>query len=62
MWEIFFLKNHAKNETRRLVPDLLCFEVKGSGFSTYFDTPQPWYTAKTKWMKFHTIDPKGVWD
>ena len=37
MWEIFFSKNHAENETGGLVPDLLLFfkkalyKVKASG-------------------------------
>ena len=40
---IFFLKNHAENEARRLVPDLLLFfkkvlnEVKASGLQYSFN-------------------------
>ena len=42
--EIFFFKNHAENETRRLVPDLFLFfkkpvyEVKASGLQLSFIT------------------------
>ena len=48
MWEIFFLKNHVENETRRLVPDITLFfkkalcKVKASGqhFLIYFGRPR----------------------
>ena len=40
---IFFFKNHAENETGRLVPDLFLFfekalyEIKGSGLQLSFN-------------------------
>ena len=58
--EIFFFKNHAQNETGRLVPDLFLFfkkalyEVNASGLKLSFNQfrqSSTWQTIKTKNMK-----------
>ena len=65
--KIFFFKNHAENETERLVPDPLTFkkalyEVKGSGpqltFNYRLSESSTWYTIKTSCMKHLNIDPQ----
>ena len=63
MWEIFFFKNHAKNEVGRLIPDLFLFfeeplcKVKASGqhllVLIYFSRPQLGHT-----ITFQTVDPE----
>ena len=65
--EIFFFKNHAENETWRLVRDLFLFfkialyEVKANGLQpnfNHFPQSSTCQTIKTKYMKFDNIDPE----
>ena len=63
--EIFFFKNHAKNESRRLIPYLFLFlkkalnEVNASRQQLRFNIlrqPLTWYTLKTNCIKLQTIN------
>ena len=64
--EIFFSKNHAKNEAGRLVPGLSLFlnkalhELKASGPQLSFNIfrqSSTLHTIKTNYIKLQTIDP-----
>ena len=60
------VKNHAENETGRLVPDLFLFSKKGSSdikvsgqhlkVSIYFGSPRVGHTIKTNCMKLQAAD------
>ena len=60
---MFFFKNHAKIDARRLVHGFLkktLYEVKASDcslVSIYFDSPPIWHTIRTNCIKL-TIDPE----
>ena len=65
--KIFYLKNHAENEARRLIPDLFLFfkkalyKAKASGLQlgfTIFRQPLNQYTIKANFIKLQTIDPE----
>ena len=67
---IFKLKNHAKNEARRLVPDLSLFskklytrqknQVVSTLFLIHFGRPRVWHIIKTKWSEICSILSLGL--
>ena len=65
---LFFFKDHAENELKRLVPDLFCFfkklhirskQVVSTLVLIYFGSPRLWHTIKTGCITFYTIDPES---
>ena len=59
-----FLKDHAENQTGRLVPELFLILKKKQKevVLTYFGRPRHGHTIKRNCTTFEAVDPKYLWN